>query len=61
MFELGEKYEARESEKAALSEQQAGERKSVVKNLKSKQQEGSIKVPVDKAEKKIKSKEDQTL
>lgn len=61
VFELGEKYEARESEKAALSEQQAGERKSVVKNLKSKQQEGSIKVPVDKAEKKIKSKEDQTL
>lgn len=61
VFELGEKYEARVSEKAALFEQQVDDHKSVVKNLKAKQQEASVKVPTENIEKKIKSKGDQTL
>lgn len=61
VFELGEKYEARVSEKPALFEQHVGDRKSVVKDLKAKQREGNTKMSLDNAEKKIKFKEDQTL
>ena len=61
VFELGEKYEARILEKGAVFEQQVGEHKSVVKDLKDKQQKVSNKVPMENTEKKIKSKEDQAL
>ena len=61
VFELGEKYEARVLEKGAVFEQQVGHHKSVVKDLKDKQQKVSNKVPMENTEKKIKSKEDQAL
>lgn len=61
VFELGEQYEARVLQKGAVFEQQVGEHKSVVKDLKDKQQKVSNKVPMENTEKKIKSKEDQAL
>lgn len=55
IFELAEKFEARQQEKGAAIDEKAEDRESVLKNLKDKQKETAAKVPpkdaVDKAAK----------
>lgn len=57
VFELAEKFEARQQEKKTEIDEKAEEKGSVLKDLKDKQKEAAAKPPVkDAAEKAAKSK-----
>lgn len=62
IFELAEKFEARQQEKGAVIDEKAEERESVLKNLKDKQKETATKAPAkDAVEKAEKSKGGEAL
>lgn len=62
IFELAEKFEARQQEKGAAIDEKAEDRESVLKNLKDKQKETAAKVPTkDAVDKAAKSKGGEAL
>lgn len=62
IFELAEKFEARQQEKGAAIDEKAEDRESVLKNLKDKQKETAAKVPTkDAVDKEAKSKGGEAL
>ena len=62
IFELAEKYEARQQEKEAAIDEKAEDRVSVLKDLKDKQKETAAKAPAnDAVEKAAKSKGGEAL
>lgn len=62
IFELAEKFEARQQEKGAAIDEKAEDRESVLKNLKDKQKETAAKVPTkDAVDKATKSKGGEAL
>ena len=62
IFELAEKFEARQQEKGTVIDEKAEDRESVLKNLKDKQKETAVKAPAkDAVEKAEKSKGGEAL
>lgn len=62
IFELAEKFDARQQEKGAAIDEKAEDRESVLKNLKDKQKETAAKVPTkDAVDKAAKSKGGEAL